>query len=87
MPGPYSSPGLLFSVIERPRCPDCRSRMMLARITPGPEGFDVRTFECAKCHHVLATSAAHEMGRRVLPSIEPDDYVSKRADDSDSLSV
>jgi hypothetical protein len=44
MPGPHSSPGLLFSVIERPRRPDCRSRMMLARITPGPEGFDVRTF-------------------------------------------
>jgi hypothetical protein len=87
MPGAHSSAGLLFSAIECPRCPDCRNRMMLARITPGPEGFDVRTFECAKCHHVLAANAAHDRGRRVLPSIQPDDYVSKRADNSDSLSV
>jgi hypothetical protein len=23
--------------------------MMLARITPGPSGFDIRTFECPAC--------------------------------------
>jgi len=26
--------------------------MMLARITPGPSGFDIRTFECPNCDHV-----------------------------------
>jgi hypothetical protein len=25
---------------------------MLARIEPGPQGYDYRTFECAKCNHV-----------------------------------
>jgi hypothetical protein len=25
---------------------------MLARITPGPSGFDIRTFECPECDHV-----------------------------------
>jgi hypothetical protein len=25
---------------------------MLARITPGPSGFDIRTFECRACDHV-----------------------------------
>jgi hypothetical protein len=24
--------------------------MMLARITPGPSGFDIRTFECPACN-------------------------------------
>ena len=26
--------------------------MMLARIEPGPNGSDLRTFECAKCDHI-----------------------------------
>ena len=26
--------------------------MMLARIVPGPNGSDLRTFECPKCEHV-----------------------------------
>jgi hypothetical protein len=25
---------------------------MLARITPGPSGFDIRTFECTACHTI-----------------------------------
>jgi hypothetical protein len=29
--------------------------MMLARITPGPGGSDLRTFECPKCNHVHKT--------------------------------
>ena len=37
---------------ERPRCPKCQGRMMLARIGPGPNGSDLRTFECPKCEHV-----------------------------------
>lgn len=40
-------------VIERPRCPKCQTRMSLAGIAPGPSGYDLRTFECGKCEHVL----------------------------------
>jgi hypothetical protein len=38
--------------IQRPRCPKCQTRLMLARISPGPTGFELRTFECSKCDHV-----------------------------------
>lgn len=38
--------------IERPSCPKCQNRMMLARIEPGPNGADLRTFECPKCEHL-----------------------------------
>ena len=30
---------------------------MLARVTPGPVGFDIRTFECPACKHVHQTVA------------------------------
>ena len=36
----------------QPQCPYCQITMMLARITPGPSGFDIRTFECPTCDHV-----------------------------------
>lgn len=42
----YSPP---LSLIERPRCACCGTRMVLLRIAPGPSGFDYRTFECSKC--------------------------------------
>jgi hypothetical protein len=32
--------------------------MMLARIMPGPPGFDIRNFECDNCDHVLTLSVA-----------------------------
>jgi hypothetical protein len=38
--------------IERPRCAKCQVRTMLARIEPGPNGSDLRTFECPKCERV-----------------------------------
>jgi hypothetical protein len=41
--------------IERPRCPKCQGRMMLARIEPGPAHSDLRIFECLKCAHVHKT--------------------------------
>jgi len=51
MPLAYSTdPSLLPT--ERPRCPKCQGRMMLARIGPGRDGSDLRTFECPKCEHV-----------------------------------
>ncbi len=36
----------------RPPCPLCQTATMLARIAPGPQGFDIRTFECPACNHV-----------------------------------
>jgi hypothetical protein len=41
--------------ILRPICPTCQTRTVLARITPGPIGFDIRTFECPACKHVNQT--------------------------------
>jgi transposase-like protein len=42
-----------LTVIEHPHCPNCKqTRMSLARIGPGPKGFDIRTFECSKCDRV-----------------------------------
>lgn len=36
---------------DRPACPRCKTLMMLARIMPGPNGYEYRTFECARCDH------------------------------------
>jgi hypothetical protein len=54
-----SDPSLL--PIERPRCPKCQGRMMLARIEPGPAHSDMRTFECPKCKHVRRLLAEDPM--------------------------
>ena len=56
MPQPYPPEPSLIP-IERPRCPKCQARMMLARIESGSAGSNLRTFECIKCeqvHKVLA---------------------------------
>jgi hypothetical protein len=52
MPQAYTRPDPSLLPIERPRCPRCQGRMTLARIEAGPNGSDLRTFECAKCEHV-----------------------------------
>jgi transposase-like protein len=41
-----------MSKFHTPPCPRCKAVTMLARITPGPSGFDIRTFECPACHDV-----------------------------------
>jgi hypothetical protein len=46
--------------IERPDCPSCHARMMLARIVPAFLGSDLHTFECTVCHHVLRKLGAYE---------------------------
>jgi hypothetical protein len=53
MPRPDSWPnGPSLSSIECPRCPHCQSRMALESIAPAPPGYDLRTFECAKCDRI-----------------------------------
>jgi hypothetical protein len=32
--------------------------MNLARIMPGPKGYDLRNFECDKCDHVMTATVA-----------------------------
>jgi hypothetical protein len=39
-------------IVSRPRCPNGETRTMLARITSGLAGFDIRTFECPACNDV-----------------------------------
>jgi hypothetical protein len=46
--------------IEQLRCPKCRTRMMLARISPGPTGFELHTFGCSKCDHVEQITIASD---------------------------
>jgi hypothetical protein len=41
-----------LSAIQQLRCPKCRARMKLARVSSGPIGFELRTFDCAKCDRV-----------------------------------
>jgi hypothetical protein len=60
MPDSQSSPfdSHSLTAIERPKCPKCSTRMSLARISPAPGGYDLRTFECTKCKHVHKTLVA-----------------------------
>jgi predicted Zn finger-like uncharacterized protein len=51
-----SGPSLI--PIDRPRCPRCKTRSMLARVELGPSGYDLRTFDCPKCHHVFKSLVA-----------------------------
>ena len=52
MPEAYTRPEPSLLPIERPCCPKCQGRMMLARIEHGPSNSKVRTFECPKCEYV-----------------------------------
>jgi catechol 2,3-dioxygenase-like lactoylglutathione lyase family enzyme len=46
--------------IQRLRCPKCQARMTLARILPGPSGFELRTFDCSSCDHVEKIAIASD---------------------------
>lgn len=35
--------------VMQTECPSCQSEMMLARTTPGPPGYEFRTFACSRC--------------------------------------
>ena len=52
--------------IERPACPKCQAKMMLARIMPAFLGTDLHTFECLVCNHVVKTLGAHDDRRGAL---------------------
>ena len=41
-----------LDAIQRLRCEKCHARMVLAQISPGPTGFEQRTFDCTGCGHV-----------------------------------
>lgn len=55
-----SSFGVLLRSILRPVCPICQNRMTLARIAPGPIGYDFHTFECARCDHANTALAVND---------------------------
>jgi hypothetical protein len=38
--------------IQRPHCPKCQIRMVTNAVSPEADGFESRTFECLRCHHV-----------------------------------
>jgi hypothetical protein len=68
MQKPYFLPDHINVPIQRPACPRCQTRMMLARIMPARVGFDLRTFECPQCDHVHEVMVATEaFGRSFTP--------------------
>ena len=58
MPEPSLSSRLPLTALERPRCPKCEARMTLTRVARGAAGFDVRTFDCARCDHAQIVTVA-----------------------------
>jgi hypothetical protein len=50
-----------IAAIERPGCAKCNHhRMLLAKLEPGPPGFEYRTFECQKCGGLHTTVVASD---------------------------
>jgi hypothetical protein len=56
----YYPAAIPLLAISQLRCAKCRTRMMLARISPGPTGFELRTFECSRCDHVERIAIASD---------------------------
>jgi exosome complex RNA-binding protein Csl4 len=68
-------PDVPLSVIERPRCGRCQARMILARISPLPDGSEQRTFECPKCDAIETRTVADplksEAVERLTANVRP----------------
>ena len=65
MPQAFNNdPGL--TDIERPPCPKCHGPMAFTGIMSGPNGFDIRTFECALCNSAEKVKA---QGKTVMCSM------------------
>ena len=62
---PYARPEPCLLPIRRPGCPKCQGRMMLLGIAPGPEGFELRTFECRNCGHSFTRAAVKDPMNKV----------------------
>ena len=56
----YYPAAIPLLAIQQLRCPRCRTRMKLARISPGPRGFEIRTFDCARCDHLEQIAIASD---------------------------
>jgi len=48
MPQAYP-PNSWLMTVDRPRCPECQTRMMLAGVELGPAGSHLYVFECLNC--------------------------------------
>jgi hypothetical protein len=46
--------------IQQLHCPKCHARMTLSRISPGPSGFELRSFDCPGCDHVEKIAIASD---------------------------
>jgi hypothetical protein len=46
---------------QQPHCPKCDAKMHLARVARGPSGFDIRTFDCARCDHAHTVTVASDL--------------------------
>jgi hypothetical protein len=57
---PYARPEPCLLPIRRPGCPKCEGRMMLLGIGPGPEGFELRMFECRNCGHSFTNAVVKD---------------------------
>ena len=49
---PASQPSSDFASIHQPLFRKCPAEMMLSRIMPAREAFDLRSFACPNCNHV-----------------------------------
>jgi hypothetical protein len=57
MPKPRRNPTLFPDLGA---CTKCRAEVMLVRIEPARDGFDLRSFECSQCNNVDQYIVEHE---------------------------
>ena len=50
-------------IILRPLCPMCQTRTVLARVTPGSVGFDIRTFKCPRVNPSIRLGSNYQWTR------------------------